>query len=179
MYSKAEFWNYWDLLYIADQKITDISSYFSIDSSDARCILLSLWYSINNELISLFQSTEVQKEKASCCTTILFVVKTLQDGEVNPPSDYGRSLTGVLHTRATAVVEKYQEREDSIQSGVRTTQVKRVAFPRAKNTKKKSGNLHFYSLSFSDESSRKWEKIALFPCFLKMLSSSWRKGERE
>jgi len=66
------------------------------------------------------------------------VVKTLQDGEVNPPSDYGRSLTGVLHTRATAVVEKYQEREDSIQSGVRTTQVKRVAFPRAKNTKKKN-----------------------------------------
>ena len=62
------------------------------------------------------------------------MVKTLQDGEVNPPSDYGRSLTGVLHSRA---VEKYQEREDSIQSGVRTTQVKRVAFPRAKNTKKK------------------------------------------
>lgn len=61
MYSKAEFWNYWDLLYIADQKITDISSYFSIDSSDARCILLSLWYSILQRIdqpISKYRSTK-------------------------------------------------------------------------------------------------------------------------
>ena len=61
-----------------------------------------------------------EKEKAS---SILFVVKTLQDGEVNPPSDYGRSLTGVLHSRA---VEKYQEREDSIQSGMYYTSQKEL-----------------------------------------------------
>lgn len=67
-----------------------------------------------------------EKEKASSSSTILFVVKTLQDGEVNPPSDYGRSLTGVLHSRA---VEKYQEREDSIQSGMYYTQVKKSCFP--------------------------------------------------
>ena len=100
-----------------------------------------------------------EKEKARS-STILFVVKTLQDGEVNPPSDYGRSLTGVLHSRA---VEKYQEREDSIQSGMYYTSQKELlslGLVRHKR-KEKSENLHF--LSFSDESrSRKWEKIALF-----------------
>ena len=55
-------------------------------------------------------------------------------GEVNPPSDYGRSLTGVLHSRA---VEKYQEREDSIQSGMYYTSQKRVAFPRVAVAQKK------------------------------------------
>ena len=76
-----------------------------------------------------------EKEKASSSSsTILFVVKTLQDGEVNPPSDYGRSLTGVLHSRA---VEKYQEREDSIQSGMYYTSQKRVAFPRVAVAQKK------------------------------------------
>ena len=97
-----------------------------------------------------------EKEKAS--STILFVVKTLQDGEVNPPSDYGRSLTGVLHSRA---VEKYQEREDSIQSGMYYTSQKELLSLGWHKRKEKSENLHF--LSFSDESrSRKWEKIALF-----------------
>ena len=101
-----------------------------------------------------------EKEKASRRSTILFVVKTLQDGEVNPPSDYGRSLTGVLHSRA---VEKYQEREDSIQSGMYYTSQKELLSLgwQWHKRKEKSENLHF--LSFSDESrSRKWEKIALF-----------------
>ena len=96
-------------------------------------------------------------------------------GEVNPPSDYGRSL------RSTTT-KKYQEREDSIQSGTYSSQSKELpttlplgSFER----RKKSWNLH-HSLSF------RGDLLLLLGenCICSFLdafvrSRTWRKGERE